>query len=281
MSKLHPTRELDHPSQEGWWDANTHEVDAPEVDALERRYRQVADVDISSLLLAVNEATIRATMRRFAHERANLGTLQLDAAGEAKYRELAARPERVGKFIEWFLGIAPAALETSNQPKVALELGGRRQSGVWDLVALDALEQSIPEQIRAVDADAEVTMLKGNGSFMNYLPTPLIEGAAISSNYALLRRRRGAADIRIGDVRAKIFKESNALLLLNLLDTEVCDALLESFGDPKQDHEARHNAAYMAGQVFERAVHSPAGSSRSVVPVSAQLVIMMRRLHIT
>lgn len=281
---------INHPVQTGWLAHGRDIYDTTHEAMLTERFRDTNE-NIQSLLAAVALTGSIADAKRMSHEHQSRGELGLgkDHLFHA-YTEFAGRPKRVGKFIAWFSTIAQACFEKEDirkdLQKIGLELGGMRQAGDWSgTTPLDDMAKSIPVELACEDPSAQVRVLeRGRAVQKNYVLQPLEhinEGMYNPDfHYAMVRRRRGVADILIpGKHPIEIFKESAALVIIDQMSEKEALVIREAYKDQANfavNGQKNSGPAGAAGREFERAIQELRNESRSVVPVSAHYVMNMR-----
>lgn len=266
-------------------------MDESQQHVLEERFAGSGE-DVDQLVTAISLASLRTDMHRHAHEMDNVGArLQLRDAQLQQYREMAGNPDQIAPYIRWFGRTALAAFQTKGRQfdfnSISLELGGWRQDGDWECIRpLDDMVRPLPG-LFADDQEFRLEEISKSHSMKNYLLLPMREFTTDEGGfpYAVVRRRRGVANMYFGDHHYYIFKQSIGLVVLGqMMDDEkrqvvrLWDELWNSAPAKYEDRYATNTPpANLAGRVFERAIAEPDRSHvRDVVPISAQYVMKMR-----
>ncbi|HSX31355.1 MAG TPA: hypothetical protein VLE99_05550 [Candidatus Saccharimonadales bacterium] len=277
--------DIDHPSQEGWFDVAGHDITHAESVALGERFRRT-DENVDELIAAVSTATLRMAMHRYTHERVSSRLLRMHAAQYADYKGYAGNPRKVGEYMRWFGRLAVVGFTYPeremdpiyDQPrkKLALELGGKRQAGDWNCTGdLDAMIQDIPAQLSAVDPNIGVKSLLGQRLALNYLLTPMYNWKWPGAfDYALLRRRRAVFDVQDGPRLTRVFKESLGLVVMGQLEERERQLVYGPCTRASYKATKNDTPANAAGRVFEDIVFSRRDTATDIVPISAQYLMM-------
>lgn len=282
---------IDHPVQAGWLSHGRDIFDSKHKAMLTERFADTGE-SIEAVLSAVALAGSITDGYRMSHEAQSRGELDLnEPQRNQQYSDLAGRPERVGEFISWFGTIAAECFEHASTRrdllKIGLELGGMRQAGDWSGTGpLDDMAKSIPSILPKIDPSAKVRILeRGKAVQKNYVILPL--GHVVMGRYdpnfefALIRRRRGAADVHLnGKYPIQIFKESSAVVAINKMDETDVTLLRKAYlkSDNLPANKKRNSSpAGVAGREFERSIRFKRERSLTTIPISAHYVMVMHR----
>lgn len=282
---------INHPVQIGWFETNRAQYESRQtIDRLSERFADTGE-DMARLLGDLALAGIRTDVNRITHENASRHALVINDYELATYTEIAGRPERVGKLVDWFCERAYDFFDRTQHDRkppmaVGLELGGMTQAGDWSGTGpLDAMANSLPDQVLVEDSRAQVAIRTGKAIHKGYSMEPLnaVRNGAYYPDfpYALVRRRRSAADIVMHDrLRAEVKKEAVMMVAVNQLFEDDRHLVRNAYGDWSNfeaNNAKNSTTAGVLGRVVEQAIREEREASTAVIPVSAHYYVTAKR----
>lgn len=277
---------IDHPAQDTWDVASSARMYEQNINALRMRFAGTNE-DVDALVNVIEHANSETQHYRKDHENKNIDKLRLSPGERALYKELAGHSERAGEMVYLF-----GALALRSASKVVGELGGKHQFGDWECTgALDGMVKDLPRQLDDIDPRTEVEILEDNtGLYLanNYFFRPIFreqDGIALdhSFRYGILRRRRPVANITLSfGETVKLYKQSNAVVLVNYLPAESSRIILAEYADLDPARYAylqgtsNTEGAIEAGLGFERARSEEQGVTLDIMPISAHYLMIAR-----
>ena len=286
-----PSLEIDHPARPGWFTEGLALMVSPE--------------EFARKLGAIS---VHLDSKRADHELANIHVLRAAAEGvvspEAldEYKDLADRPELVGRYIIWFGRVTTAAYDNvfrlqekdsqkyadlvrsvrkeKHLRRIGLDLGGWRNLDNWEGTAdLDRYASGMSDAIKAEDSNIEVTECKTPAEQMRgykLYPVTISKDGFPQRDLtaATIRRSRRHLIVRKPGLRQLlVVKESTGLIPIEgIKDEREAEVIGEALNNWSKENHGYENSpvAQVAGRVFERAITN----RDEVIPINAHYYVL-------